>query len=190
MRFLKRKIAYANAFHSQSRRTDIHLSNLNSVNHLQSTNRPKRTKRLPDSCFTVDESRQTKNIVKNYGQAICKFSTSSLALPYLQRLIQEEEVELMGFVNFVNRIRDQIDGLHHFRAILLPNKKDDKETAAYRRLFKNAGLIFIKFFSPNWIFHSKIIHKKAHLGFRFKMFRRIQHPELFTYLKAHKNTPK
>lgn len=182
MRFLKKKIAYANALHSKTRETNVQLVNLASANN----GKPKKTKRLQDGCLTAYESKQTKNIVKNYGKAICKFSTSPMALPYLQDLIQAEGVQLTGFVNFVNLIKDQIDGLHHFRSVLLPNRRDDAETAAYRRIFKSAGLIFIKLFSVNWIFNSKIVHKIAHLGFRFKMLRRIQNPELFTYLKTPK----
>lgn len=186
MRFLKKKIACANALHQASRGRETQLANLSLSDDSQTNNKPKKSKRPQQKHLKSTEAKETKNIVKNYGKAICKFSTSSLALPYLKGLIQNEGVESSGFVNFVNSVKDQIEGLHHFRSILLPNEKDDKETAAYRRIFRSAGSIFIKLFSVNWIFYSKIIHKKAHIEFRFKMLRRIQHPESFTYLKAWK----
>jgi len=99
--------------------------------------------------------------------------------------LQKENVALSSFVAYVNHIKDKIDGLHKFRSILMPQEDDDQETLSYKTLFRHIGEVFIKFFSVNWIFSGKVLHKEAHLKFRFKMLRRIQSPELFTYLKKH-----
>jgi len=62
-------------------------------------------------------------------------------------------------------------------------QEDSKEVAAVKRGFAEVGEVFIKNFSVNWAFHSRVFHKEAHLKFRYKMLRRVRNPELFTYLK-------
>jgi len=127
--------------------------------------------------------RATKNIAKNFGRAICNFSLSSLATPYLIPLLEKEGKILEGFVAFINSIKGKIDGLLNFQSVIMPSDRDSEDVAIYKKVYKLIGEIFIKYFSVNWIFHSKVIHKAAHLKFRFKMLRRIKSPELFTYLK-------
>jgi len=66
---------------------------------------------------------------------------------------------------------------------LLPEKNENPMITKFKRLFQVISEIFIKYFSVNWIFDSKVQYKQAHLKFRFKILRRIQNPELFTYLQ-------
>jgi len=196
MRFLKNKIARARG--AQSQKLTIIQNKPSAFSHLnKSTNasshsvtqspsieiKPKKRNRIPGQSTTPQASRASKNIAKNYGRKICAFATSPIATPYLESFVAKEGVQLDGFTNYVHDIKDNIDGLFHFRSVLLEDENDSPTLKAYKRLFKAISEVFIKYFSVNWIFHSKVFHKEAHLKFRFKMLRRIQSPELFTYMK-------
>jgi len=187
MRFLKNKIALAKTL-QVSNRAKIVKPNLETKNCSPSKGSSdqlarKKRHRVPGQSLIPQSSRAVKNIAKNYGRKICAFAISSLALPYLQNFVEKEEVQLSGFINYIHQIKGDINGLFHFRSILLENKNDSIPLKAYKRIFKAISEVFIKYFSVNWIFHSKVFHKDAHLKFRYKMLRRIQRPELFTYMK-------
>ena len=185
MRYLKTKIALAQAlkvqqtisFKGSSMKTKAPQSNMTSPT-------PNRTKTTSENRLTPESYRATKNIAKNFGKAICKFAASPLALLYLTSFVEREGVSITKFVAYVESIRHKIDGLQHFRAILLKGDKDTTEITSFKKIFTEISEVFIKYFSVNWIFHSKVSHKEAHLKFRFKVLRRIQAPELFTYLKS------
>jgi len=205
MRILKTKIALAKAKKAQNEARKkssfsprpIHIDLSPSHSHSQSSPSPrnnsirenretKKRNRIPGFCMTPESSRAIKNIVKNFGRAICAFAVSELAKPYLMEFAEKEGVELKDFVEHVHNMKSKIDGLFHFRSLLLKEKGDEPRVIAYKNLFKEISEIFIKYFSVNWIFHSKVHYKQAHLKFRFKILRRIQKPELFTYLQSSK----
>jgi hypothetical protein len=198
MRFLKKKIAKANdvrieaikAAHKLQKSASSDHTSSSPISSQSSPNSNKKRTRVQGYFFTSEASRATKNIVKNYGKAICKFIASPLATPYLDAFLETENVSFRGFISFVNNSKTNIDGLYNFRSVILIDEKDDQETAAYKRIFTELSEVFIKYFSVNWIFHSKVFHKEAHLKFRFKMLRRIRNPELFTYLKNSKDASK
>jgi len=201
MRFLKNKIALAAAFYAQKNEAPktklpppsfssedfipvtikIEIEPIDPIDPIKSVQKPKR-KADPGSFYTSEASRATKNIVKNFGRAICSFAISHLALTYLEKILQKEGLLLSQFIRYMKQIRATIDGLHHFRSTLLISEDDSQEIAAAKRAFAAIGEVFIKNFSVNWIFHSRVFHKEAHLKFRYKMLRRIRNPELFTYL--------
>jgi len=137
----------------------------------------------PGTFITSERERSTKNIVKNYGKAICTFACSELGTPYLEPLLEENQVKLENFVEFVESAKESIDSLQSFRNLLLVKEEDDSQLRAYKKIFVSLGEVFIKCFSVNWIFSGRVRYKDTHLKFRYKMLRRIQHPELFTYLK-------
>ena len=146
----------------------------------------KKRNRIPGFCMTSESSRAIKNIVKNYGRAICAFAVSKLARPYILDFSEKHGIIMNDFIQHVQNMKSKIDGLVHFRSLLLKEKDDDLTILAYKNLFKEISEIFIKYFSVNWIFHSKVHYKNAHLKFRFKVLRRIQNPEFFTYLQSSK----
>jgi len=144
---------------------------------------PKKRRRIEGLYFTSEKARSTKNVVKNYGKAICSFAVSDLALPYLNPIIMNENVKLEDFVHFVSSIKETIESIQSFRTVLLESEDDKEEIKAFRRIFASIGEVFIKYFSVNWIFSGRVTHKDAHLKFRFKMLRRIKNPENFTYIQ-------
>jgi hypothetical protein len=128
-----------------------------------------------------------KNIAINYGKAIASFAASPLAIPYLKSILsKEEDVTIYQFQQFANREKSNIGGICSLRSVLVVGEEDDKKIAACKRLFKAIGEIFIKYFSVNWIMTGRLAHKMAYLKFRYKMLRRIQDPESFTYIKERK----
>jgi len=124
----------------------------------------------------------TKNIVKNYGNAIASFVLSTLAEPYFSVSLKNEPITIDYFKAYVEKNKKSLCNINNFRAMLAENDQHSKEENACKRVFKRLAEIFVKYFSVNWIFHGKIKHKEAHLKYRFKILRRVRNPDLFTYL--------
>ena len=153
-------------------------------------NDKKKRQRVPGKAATPEKARSTKNIVKNYGKAICGFAASNLALPYLEPLIGEQNVKYSDFVQYANKKKDTIDSIETFKSIFMATDRDCERIKKYKWIFQKLAEVFIKYFSVNWIFTGKITYKIAHLKFRFKILRRIQNPERFIYLKSRKTSKK
>ena len=124
-----------------------------------------------------------KNVVKNYGKAMCSFALSDIAKPYLEPIIQENGGSLKDFNEWVMNNKERIDSIDSLRGLLLPLPDDDQMSRSNKRVFQGISEIFLKFFCVNWIYGGKITHKETHLNFRLKMLRRVQNPEQFTYLQ-------
>jgi len=126
----------------------------------------------------------SKNIVKNYGKALCAFAASDLSIPYLQDMKKEFSFEIHDFRSYIKDKKETINSIESLRRLLVESAGDSSEVKCYKKLFQKLSIIFLKFFAVNWIYHGKLTHKIAHLKFRFKMLRRIKNPEYFTYLKT------
>jgi len=133
-----------------------------------------------------EDYKATKNLAKNYGKAITAFASSNLANPYLEPVLQKERLSLEDFLDYMKAAKDSIQGIDSFRAFLLVNDYDSHKLVAQKRAFQAMGIIFIKYFSVNWIMHGRINNKIVYLKNRFKILRRIQNPEVFTYLQGPK----
>jgi hypothetical protein len=57
----------------------------------------KKRRKSPGAPMTPINIRATKNIVKNYGNAIASFAVSELAVPYLGTHLANEGLDLQGF---------------------------------------------------------------------------------------------
>jgi len=149
---------------------------------------PRRRNRASKVAATTasEDYKATKNLAKNYGKAITSFASSSLATPYLQPILQREGLDSEDFYNYMKSAKDSIQGIDSFRAFLLVNSNDDAKLVAQKRAFQAMGIVFIKYFSVNWIMHGRINNKIVYLKNRFKILRRIQNPEVFTYLQGPK----
>lgn len=125
-----------------------------------------------------------KNIIKNYGRALHNFAISNMSLPYIGPLLDREKQNLKDFRKFFYSKKKQVRSIAGLRTLILVMPEDNLQIAAFKRVFQALSIIFIKFFSVNWIFSGKLFNKLAHLKCRFKMLRRIKSPENFTYLKG------
>jgi len=129
----------------------------------------------------------SKNIVKNYGKALCAFASSNIAIPYLENIALKRGFSsqiLEKFTIFIRERKEKVNSIESLKRLLIAMEGDTPEEQEYKLLFKDISIIFLKYFSANWIYSGRLMHKKDHLRFRFKMLRRIQDPEHFTYLKS------
>lgn len=136
----------------------------------------------------------SKNIMKNYARAFSTFALSKIAKPYLiniatnylssvQSHSRETSAEIASFRMFIKANKAKINCIKQLRMILVPGPEDNVRIAFFKKLFQGICVIFLKFFSVNWLFSSKISDKIAHLKYRHKLLRRVQNPHLFTYLE-------
>jgi hypothetical protein len=150
--------------------------------HKRSAKSEKRN-RIPGHTYTKPETLKTKNIMKNYGRAICAFGQSSLALPYLEDLQSQYKFTIKEFSDLMQQFKDEIGSIQAFRERLVSAPQEDEKLKTLKIIFQKIGEIFMKYFSVNWVFTSRIGHKMEHIKYRFKILRRIQKPESFVYLK-------
>ena len=129
----------------------------------------------------------TKNLVINYGKAISTFAMSKLAEPYLATYLKEQRITFKDFSVYISDKKERIGGISDLRTLLLCSQEDTPQMKAYKGAFKVVSEVFIKYFSVNWIIHGRMANKLVYLKSRSKMLRRVQSPELFTYIKISEN---
>jgi len=152
----------------------------------ESSQGKKKAKKPRQKANTQEDYKATKNIVKNYGKAITNFILSPVALPYLFPLLDSNTFKLDGFLLYAKLAKESIQGIDTFRCFLLIREDDNLETQAYKEAFRSLAIIFVKYFSVNWIAHSRLKNKLVYLKYRFRILRRILDPNSFTYLKGPK----
>lgn len=167
---------------------DFHLDYLSEASTtvsspLPPSQRKKRKQSKGQKKSPSNPKNSTKNVSINYGKAMVSFAISPLAVPYLESYLQDEALTLNEFILFAAQIKESITSIQGLRNLLIMKKSENDHITACKRVFKHISTIFIKYFSANWILHSKLEHKLVYLKYRFKMLRRIQNPELFTYIK-------
>ena len=128
----------------------------------------------------------SNNIMKNYSRALVNFALSGPARPYLDRIIERENITHFDFEWFVSSGRKKVNCIKSLRGKLLITAEDSERIAGCKRAFRDICEVFLKTFSVNWIFNSKISDRKTHLMYRFKILRRVRNPENFTYLEGPK----
>ena len=174
------KVEEAIQTNSQTSDSSLETDNSESVQEfLLPMRRPRQKPTCPDG--------NSKNIVKNYGKALCSFASSKVAVPYLANIMERAElksVKIPIFAQHIKSKKEKLNSIESLRKLLVPEPSDDAETREFKILFKEISIIFLKYFAVNWIFGGRLTHKNAHLKYRFKMLRRIQNPEHFTYLKT------
>jgi len=126
-----------------------------------------------DQILASTFTKPTKNMIVNYGKAIFSFAQSRLAKPYIQRNFQKEKIDRVSFNNFVDELRPRISGYKNFESLFQADESDSEVMALYRRVLKMLGVVFMKYFSVNWIIHGKTTHKQVYLRHRFAILRRI-----------------
>jgi len=125
-----------------------------------------------------------QNIVKNYSRAFISFALSASSVSYLNPILLEQNLDLDQFRTYLNNRKGKINCIKNLRSALLIKSRDSEKEAACKRVFRYISEIFLKYYSVNWLYNSKIANKNAHLNCRFKILRRIRKPEYFTYLEG------
>jgi len=129
------------------------------------------------------ESLRVKNVLKNYGRAICNFILSDLSHPYLDQYIDRSTFPMIDFTNYVRDKRDSLNGVTEFRSLLLITGRDNPKIRTFKKVIQGLSEVFLKYFSVNWIFDSKLEYRQDYLKCRFKVLRRVRDPENFTNIK-------
>jgi len=161
-----------------------HSSNLS----VQYANKEKQPSCSPENTLTTKSKNYIKNVDLNYIKAIINFVNSHIALPYLKASLQKENLKFTTFVNFMSQSKEcALNGIQAFRAMILDNESADEGLIACKKILKQLSEVFIKYFSVNWIMHSKINSKGAYLKYRFQMLRKIQNPECY-FNQTHKKS--
>lgn len=177
MRFLKKKIALSLLLKQKAKSPPLQANP-----QLESK---KGSSQPAERCY----QNPTKGLCRNYGRAISSFALSSLALPYIRQqkiMISFEQWE--GFRSFVKVIRRVINGTDSLRAAVLVTQNDSGDILIYKRTFQILAEIFIKFYSVQWITHSKRLSLRTlHLKYRYKVLKLILNPELYTSLALKKH---
>jgi len=162
--------------------TEVHTPSSAPLSPLDKSRQRKRAPKQKSTSQSCD----TKNITINYSKAIISFATSYLASPYLKPLLDKENLQVSEFNDFILGAKQNIGGISSFKRLLLAHPGDSPRETLFKKIFTFISEIFIKYFSVNWIMHGKVTHKITYLKYRFKMLRRIQNPEDFTYIRERK----
>lgn len=188
MPFLKNKIARAKALSAKPLKITVKKLEDESTDSQSSRSPPHETRlkgrssyQLPTS--TPKGSTSCKNIMKNYSRALVKFALSKLAIPYLNDMLVSKAADVQTFRQFIKERRARINCIRSLKELLLIEKGDSERLKDIKTAFQQISEIFLKYFSVNWIFSSKVSDKLVHLKYRFKMLRRIRNPAYFAYLQ-------
>lgn len=123
-----------------------------------------------------------KNIIKNFGRAIANFASSNLAIPYLEDMKELKKDNLKGFINYALEMRGFIQNIDTFKESLVITDQDGKMKILFKQVFRKIAIVFMKYFSVNWIFSGKTLYKQEYLNFRGSLLRKIYDPESFISL--------
>lgn len=143
----------------------------------------KKGRRIPTSPSTPRGLTSCKNIIKNYSRALAAFASSSIAVPYLVPLLKKQGLSLQEFQGYFTTRKEEIHCINRLREMLLVEAGDTPKMAAIKTVFKEISIVFLKYFSVNWVFNSRVCDKISHLNYRQKILRRVQNPVYFTYLQ-------
>lgn len=107
------------------------------------------------------------DIMKAFANTIVIFALSPLAYPYLDR---EGILEPETFKRILEEKRRQNWSL---KRLLVIQRDESMETRAFKRIFKETCVIFLREFCVDWIFQSKFSNKMMYIRYRTKLLRRL-----------------
>ena len=125
------------------------------------------------------------NVMKNYANAMVNFALSRMAEPYLSKSPLVRAMPLGLFRQMLAPKKRKTNSIKSFRELLVIDESlDSEETKACKSLFQEVCKAFLKHFWVNWIYNSRLDDKAKYLKYRSRLLRRVQNPELFTYLET------
>jgi len=200
MRYLKKKVQLRQESSSNNEQNKDKLDALlvktePDTESIDTASLSRNSSTVKEYALPLRKSRQTvtssdedsKNIIKNYGKALCSFAASKMAVPYLKAIIIKKNfhtIQAEQFISFIREQKDVVNNIESLRGLLIVGQDDSEVLKMFKDLFKEISVVFLKFFAVNWIYNGRLKHKKAHMKYRFSMLRRVRNPEHFTYLKT------
>ena len=134
-----------------------------------------------------EELRSQKNMIRNYGKAICSFAVNTIALPYIENILEQEqitEISLTDFFDFVRWRRSKIETINTFKESVYPAENDGDKHRNFKKLLFSLAEVFMKHYCVNWIYSSKLGNKMEHLKYRFRFLRMLKSPVFFANVKS------
>jgi len=184
MRYLKQKIAKANEYQNLRQASESVKKQEESMSQVK-IEIPYESI-IHESCFQKRKPKRSlgNNVMKNYAGAMIHFARSRLAEPYISRSPLIQEMPRQTFWQILRSKRKSTTCIKSFRELLLVESSDSQETRNFKCLFQELCQVFLKYFSVNWIYHSRLNDKSKYLKYRMRLLRRVQNPEQFTYLET------
>eukprot|EP00330_Aristerostoma_sp_ATCC50986_P001356 CAMPEP_0114584034 /NCGR_PEP_ID=MMETSP0125-20121206/7749_1 /TAXON_ID=485358 ORGANISM="Aristerostoma sp., Strain ATCC 50986" /NCGR_SAMPLE_ID=MMETSP0125 /ASSEMBLY_ACC=CAM_ASM_000245 /LENGTH=98 /DNA_ID=CAMNT_0001778051 /DNA_START=140 /DNA_END=436 /DNA_ORIENTATION=+ len=80
----------------------------------------------------------TKNIVRNYGKAICRFALSPVGKEYIFDLIKSKAptMQVNEFLSFIKSYRDKLDCMQAFIDMVKPKEMDDNSVISRKEIMR------------------------------------------------------
>ena len=117
------------------------------------------------------QSVRVAEIMKAFSNTIIIFALSPLASPYLNCQVWERGLEPEIFKRVLEERRRQNRSL---RRLLIIHRDDSVEERAFKGIFKEMCIIFLREFCVDWILQSKFPNKMVYLRYRTKLLRRLR----------------
>ena len=92
------------------------------ITKITSTKKPRQSNKPKQAAAKKPKDKSlpsSKNIVKNYGKAMCSFAASELSMPYLTQIHEKQPFNIETFQNSMREKRDDIDSIDSVRKLLL-----------------------------------------------------------------------
>jgi len=184
MRLLKQKVqrALQLAQHRQAQEAKICSQNLLKILTARKESPENKVQNVKGVLRKKRKLSPGNNIMKNYCRALVNFGLSSLAVPYLSNQ-EENSLSYERFFQILTLRKKSTNCIKGLRGLLLKERRDSRETRAFKGMFQGACGVSPKYFCVNWIFNSKVDDKVKHLRYRGRILRRVQNPQYFTYLE-------
>jgi len=194
MRYLKKKIAKANEYQRLIQASELsrkQQESASSPSFIEASVKIEiKTEETFSQTFSQEvEKRKPKrslgnNVMKNYASAMVNFALSRMAEPYLARCSWVRGMPPQMFRQLLSSKKRKTNSIKSFRELLVVDEKDCEVTKVVKSLFRETSKVFLKHFSVNWIYNSKLNDKQKYLKYRMKLYRRVENPEQFTYLES------
>jgi len=143
--------------------------------------------KIEEDCVKKNKPKRSlgNNVMKNYANAMVNFALSRLAEPYISRSPLVKAMPVQLFRQMLASNKRKTNSIKSFRELLvIDESQDSEETKTCKSLFQEACKAFLKYFWVNWIYNSKLNDKSKYLKYRGRLLRRVENPELFTYLET------
>ena len=82
-----------------------------------------------------------------------------LAIPYIENIIEKNNYHATGailFARFIKGKKDQVNNIESLRRLLIVEVSDDDTISIYKNIFKEVSVVFLKYFSVNWIYSGRL----------------------------------
>jgi len=122
----------------------------------------------------LKQKANSRSICKAYCKAMAHFMVKPIAEPYLRGILEEIQMSIETFRDFITMNVKSLKGLEGLMFMLTFREEDTEQCKNYKRVLRVGCEAFLKYFAVNWIFHSKMADSRKYLEFRFKILHKLR----------------